>query len=466
MITANRPLARVIGGAGFFALAFGSIIGSGWVVVLGDWLKASGPGGAVLGFAAGTVLMAIVAAAYAELLARCPRAGSEFTFILEGLGTGWAHVVGWFIGLYIVAFTAFEALALTWFLEILIPPLATGPIAYNLLGQDVPVFTLVIGISGAIVLTLFNSIGAQVAIGFQQLVTFAFIGVSAALILLGFWNGTAVNWQPLFKAPAGESLAGGILWIFAGSTLFLSGFQSAANAVEERAVATGFRTVAWSMIGAVVAAGLFYCLIILASSALRPWQELPSQALPVTAAFESALPNGLAARMVLIAATISLIKTWNALHLSASRLLLAQARSGLLPSMLQQVDPGHGIPRNAVLFVGAVTCFGVSLGRGAIIPIINMSTVCVAVTVVLCLVALLHLRGRLQGRPEFRVFGGTFVIVLAMIGASGAAVMAAVAPFSAADGMPLELKLLAGWALLGALLVAFRKFRDARGRGH
>ncbi len=416
MNSINRPLAQVIGGAGFFALAFGSIVGSGWVVVLGDWLKASGPGGAVIGFAAGTLLMAIVAAAYAELLTRCPRAGSEFTFILEGLGTGWANVVGWFIGLYIVAFTAFEALALTWFLEILIPPLATGPIAYSLLGQDVSVFTLAIGIFGAVLLTLFNSIGAQVAVGFQQLVTYAFIAVSAALILLGFWNGKSVNWQPLFEAPAGGSLAGGILWIFASSTLFLSGFQSAANAVEERAVATGIRIVAWSMIGAVVAAGVFYCMMILASSALWPWQELPAQALPVAAAFESALPDGLAARIVLIAATISLVKTWNALHLSASRLLLAQARSGLLPSALQQVEPVHGVPRNAVLFVGVMTCLGVCLGRGAIIPIINMSTVCIAATVVLCLIALLRLRHRSQGRPEFRVFGGTFVIVLAMIG--------------------------------------------------
>lgn len=466
MTIINRPLARVIGGAGFFALAFGGIVGSGWVVVLGDWLKASGPGGAVLGFAAGTVLMAIVAAAYAELLARYPRAGSEFVFIQEGLGAGWANLLGWFIGLYVVAFTAFEALALPWFLEILIPPLATGPIAYTLLGQDVPLITLAIGISGAILITLFNCIGAQVAVGFQQLVTYAFIGVSAALVLLGFRVGTPTHWQPLFAAPAGESVSGGMLWVFAGSTLFLSGFQSAANAVEERATGTGIRIVAWSMIGAVVAAGLFYCLIILAASALRPWQELPAQALPVAAAFESALPDGLAARIVLIAATVSLVKTWNALHLSASRLLLAQARSGLLPSALRNVDASHGVPRKAVLFVGAMTCFGVCLGRGAIIPIINMSTVCTAAAVVLCLIALLRLRDRSPGRPEFRVFGGTVVIVLAMIGAAGAALMAAVAPFKAADGVPLELLLLAGWAALGASLMAFRRLRDGRDPVH
>ena len=46
-------LRRSIGRAGYFSLGFGTIIGSAWIVVLGDWLGAAGPGGAVLGFLAG-----------------------------------------------------------------------------------------------------------------------------------------------------------------------------------------------------------------------------------------------------------------------------------------------------------------------------------------------------------------------------------------------------------------------------
>ena len=39
----SGQLKRLIGKPQYFALACGSIIGSGWVVVLGDWLKAVSP---------------------------------------------------------------------------------------------------------------------------------------------------------------------------------------------------------------------------------------------------------------------------------------------------------------------------------------------------------------------------------------------------------------------------------------
>lgn len=443
-VKSGPSLARAIGGAGFFTLAFGSIVGSGWVVVLGEWIAAAGPGGALIGFLAGGVLMAMVAAAYAELVARLPRAGCECTFALEGIGPRCGFITGWFLCLYIVSFTAFEAIALSWFLEMLFPALAQGPVPYRLLGHDVSLFALLLGVCGAVLLGIFNSLGAHLAVGLQRLITFAFIGLSLLLILLGFWKGDPQNWHPFFLAPEKGSLGTGIFWVFATSTLFLSGFQSAANAIEERSVGTSFRTVARAMIGGVAGAAAFYCLIILASTALVPWRDLLSQSLPVAAAFQKALPNGLASKIILIAAIISLAKTWSALHLSASRLVLAQARAGFLPAALAKVDPVHGVPRRAILFVAACTCLGVCLGRGAILPIINMSTICVTLIVVLSLIALLRVRRRQGARPGFVLAGGTPLVLVIMLGAAVAAVVAVVSPFQAATGVPLEFLMMGG----------------------
>ncbi|MBL8266292.1 MAG: hypothetical protein JNL55_07920, partial [Steroidobacter sp.] len=77
-----RPpaLLRTIGRFQYFALAFGTIVGSAWVVVLGDWLRVAGPGGASLAFIAGALLMSLLAGVYAELSARMPEAGGEFIF--------------------------------------------------------------------------------------------------------------------------------------------------------------------------------------------------------------------------------------------------------------------------------------------------------------------------------------------------------------------------------------------------
>jgi APA family basic amino acid/polyamine antiporter len=39
-----------IGRFQYLALGFGTMIGSAWVILLGDWLGKAGPGGAILGF--------------------------------------------------------------------------------------------------------------------------------------------------------------------------------------------------------------------------------------------------------------------------------------------------------------------------------------------------------------------------------------------------------------------------------
>ena len=50
-VSTDRPeLKRTISGFGFFALAFGSMIGVGWITALGGWFEQAGPVGAILAF--------------------------------------------------------------------------------------------------------------------------------------------------------------------------------------------------------------------------------------------------------------------------------------------------------------------------------------------------------------------------------------------------------------------------------
>ena len=79
-MTSTSPTAQLQRGVGarqFFTLAFGSIIGVAWVVVLGTWLDIAGPLGAVLGFALGGALMLLIGLCYAELMTTLPAAGGE-----------------------------------------------------------------------------------------------------------------------------------------------------------------------------------------------------------------------------------------------------------------------------------------------------------------------------------------------------------------------------------------------------
>ena len=50
----KRPqLQKGIGKAGLFSLAFGAMIGVGWVTAMGTWLSNAGPLGSIIAFAIG-----------------------------------------------------------------------------------------------------------------------------------------------------------------------------------------------------------------------------------------------------------------------------------------------------------------------------------------------------------------------------------------------------------------------------
>ena len=452
-------LKRGVTGPGFFALAFGTIVGSAWMVLMGEWVSPAGPGGAVLAFLGMSVLMVTIAAAYAELVARVPRAGAEFVFVEKAFGRWPGFVTGWYLTLYFIGICAFEGLALSWFLENLLPSLAGQPPLYTLLGKSVSALDLCVGLTGAVVMTALNASGATVAVGFQKVVTFTFLAASALLVVLGLSQGDPANWQPLFESAQDRSFRGGMFVMLGVAGMWLSGFQTAASAVEERAPGTSFQTVARAMMMAVATAAIFYSLIILASSSLIPWRDLNSGALPVAAAFDHALAGGVATKGILLVAMASLLKTWNAMHLSATRVILAQARAGFLPAGLAHVDPGSGAPRRAALLVGGFACLGVMAGRGAISPIISMGTMCTTAIAAVALFALMRLRAMDRGSeaPAFVLPGGKPLLIAIAVGAIIVASAAIATPFGLTDGMPVEIWLMIGWLVVGGGMVMLRR---------
>jgi amino acid transporter len=406
-------LRRVVGGSGFFALAFGSIVGSGWVVVLGDWLKSAGPGGTLVGFGLGAATTVLIALCYGELAGRFPRAGAEFLYVIEIFGFRAGFFVAWYLTLYAIAVCAFEGVALGWVLRTLWPGLDIAT-AYRFLGANVTWGALAVGVIGTLLISAVHYAGAQFAIRFQTFVTFGFILTSAVLIAIALSLGSTQNLRPMFPGAPGMK-TNGILWIFATSAFFLNGWQTALHAIEERRATTTIGGAMGGTVGAILTAALFYSLLVVAAGSAVPWRELPRQDLPAVAAFRSL--NGSLGTVLLVAAGVSLTKTWSAMVWVASRLVFAQARSGLLPAMFLRVAPGSGVPRAAVVAVALVTLLGILAGRGAVVPIVNMVSTCVALSIILCLVALLRIRRNGGAPSRFAVPGGTPTIIAALIGA-------------------------------------------------
>jgi basic amino acid/polyamine antiporter, APA family len=445
----STQLRGAIGRGGFFTLAFGAVVGSGWVVVLGEWLKAAGPLGVVLGFVAGGVAMILIALCYGELASRFAHAGGEFLYTLNALGPFPAFLVGWFLTLYSVAVCVFEAIALAWMARTLMPGIALG-VAYHVAGAPVSWDALLIGVVTALGLGALHYQGAKSAIRFQNTVTSAFIAVIIVLILGGLLWGKAANLEPLVAAAPGHHWVGGSIWIFSTCAFFLNGWQAGLHAIEERRVSMSARSAILSMCAAIGAAAVFYSAVVLAASMALPWRTLVAKELPAAAAFGALGFGGLLGTLVLVAAIVSLTKTWSAMIWIASRVLFAQARHGLLPGRMAEVDPRSGVPRNSIVFVTLLTLIGLALGRSAILPIVNMVSICLALSIILCLLVLLRRRHTGHELPPFTVPGGTRMILLALACATLMVGVALVEPLIEGGGkIPPEWILLGLWGAAG-----------------
>ncbi len=444
-----EKLRRVVGGSGFFTLAFGAIVGSGWVIVLGEWLREAGPGGAVLAFALGAIVMMLIALCYGELAARFPRAGAEFLYMLETFGPDAAFIMAWYLTLYAVAACAFEGIALGWVVSAMWPRLNFG-VAYTVFGAQVSWAAITVGVVGTVVVGGLHFQGGAWAIRFQNLVTYGFIIISALLIVIAVALGNTANLQPLFPNAPGHGWRGGAVWIFASCAFFLNGWQTALHAIEERRSATTPRRAVVSMLAAVAAAALFYAALVVAVSMALPWQRLVGSDLPAVAAFRALPGAGALGTVLLGAAAVSLAKTWSAMMWVASRLLYAQARCGLLPARLIGLHPHSGAPRAAIVVVMLISLAGILAGRGLVVPIVDMVSTCIALSFILCLAVLLRVRRVQSAEGIFRVPGGRPTILLALAGALAMVGIAVGRPLlDHSSGLPLEWIMLLSWGAIG-----------------
>ncbi len=430
-------------------------------MVLGTWLDVAGPLGAVLGFALGGALMLLIGLCYAELMTTLPAAGGEVVYAYYIYGVEVSFVVGWFLALVYAAVTAFEAISLAWVLEALLPG-SQGPVLYSVLGADVTLGSLIIGVVTMFLLIMLNYRGTHAVTRFQDLFTFALIAAAALFLIAGIGWGTVENLRPVFQTGGSRPAWTGVLWVFATSPLWFSGFQVVTQVMEERAPGTSPKSVGWMVLMAIGMALIFYWLVIIAAAMAAPRDELLGARLPLVTAMEAAFGNRVMAQVVLLAAVFGILTTWNAVIVVGARLLFSMGRAAMIPSTLGRVHPRFGSPALAVLLIGAVGTVGVFLGRNALVPIVNIGASCFAFTFVISAWGVVRLR-RTEPHLErpYRVPGGIATAVLATGGAGFVLVYSLYETFAAADGgIPLEWIVLVAWGALGVgFWLAARRIR-------
>ena len=448
------PVVRLRGNIGFFqylALGFGTIIGSAWVILLGDWLIKAGPGGAIFGFACGGAVMVVVGACYAELTTLIPHAGSEFIYAYEVYGRRVAFVVGWFLALYLVSVTIFEGLALAWIVEVALPSWLS-PGAQGVVAAKVSSLGLSVSVACALTILGLNYCGARRAVVLHSILTYGFLATVIVVLSDLLIHGRLGNALPAFATVNDAPWWVGSAAIFAFSAYALMGFQTIPQTVEERSERIGLKSVASAMIASIVAAAVFYCLIVFCVSVARPWRSLVTTPFPVVTA-TLFLPQGHLLAIALLAATVaSLFKTWNGIFMQAARLLVAMSRVGMVPQKIARLDGRFQSPAGALVIVAVLNICGLFLGKAAIQPIADMAAMMLTLAYIMCCATVLLMRR--QGKVGlYRVPGGLPVIVAGAVGSGIMAAAALIAPFWEQKGrVPLEWKLLGIWSVLGIII--------------
>ena len=153
-------LARKLRLVDYFALGFGVMVGTAWLVVMDDILNRGGPLGAALGFAAGALILLPIGFVYGQLVRQIPDAAGEAAYVAKFFPPAVSFATGWMMFLSYLLTCPFEALAAGRISGYLFPSLNTMEL-YRLGGYPVYLPHVLIGLNLTLFLTWLNYRGIQ-----------------------------------------------------------------------------------------------------------------------------------------------------------------------------------------------------------------------------------------------------------------------------------------------------------------
>src|SRR5499427_9908128 len=182
----------------YFTFGFGTMIGVGWLVLMDDWLARGGPGGGMLGFLAGGLLLFPIANTYGRLVQRIRDAGAEIAYTETVFPPFVSFAAGWTMILSYAIVCPWEAVATGNLLARVFPSLNTHQL-YVVAGSPIYAPRVAVGLALTVLIVIVNYRGIKPSGLFQDVMTFGLLAIFAVFTLLGFARGSSANMQPLFS---------------------------------------------------------------------------------------------------------------------------------------------------------------------------------------------------------------------------------------------------------------------------
>jgi APA family basic amino acid/polyamine antiporter len=366
-------LARKLRLHDYFALAFGTMVGAGWLVLMDDWLGRGGPAGAILGFLFGGIILLPVGYVYGQWVKRLPDAAGEAAYTAQVFPPIVSYFTGWMMLLAYFIVCPWEAVAVGKIAAYILPSLNRMQL-YSVGGQPVYLPRLILGIVLTLFLGVLNYRGIRLSANFQKIMTSMVLLILVILAAISTTRGAPANFHPLFQATPFVS----ILLTLQIVPYFMTGFESVPKYAEESNPDFRQKNYMKAIAMALGVGAVFYAVSIAAVAYVAPWQSLLGKRFATAIAFERGVGTRWPVDLILIMAMFGLFQCFNGNFVASSRLLFAFGRRRTIPAGFGTVHQIFQTPSVAILgiTIGTIACL--LLGDAILVPVSEVGSMAAA----------------------------------------------------------------------------------------
>ena len=467
MLVSNREseFSKVLNAGDVLVVAFGAMIGWGWVVSSGQWITSGGVLGTVLGFIIGGIMIYFVGLCYAELTTAMPKCGGEHVFSYKAFGSIGAYICTWSIILSYIGVVCYEAVSFPTILQYVFPKIARGYL-YSVGGFDIYFTWLLIAIGMALLILFLNIIGMKKAARFQKILTCVIAAVGIALVAGAAYSGNVNNLQnQLLVGDTNGEIIQNIAKVAIMTPFFLFGFDVIPQAAEE--INVPLKKLGKMMILSIIMAVSFYVLVVLVGGYVMNAGQIKTSMSSATGlvtadAMGVAFNNANMAKVLIIGGLCGIVTSWNSFLIGGSRALYSMSVSYMLPRKFAVLHKKYNTPVNSLLLIGALSVISPFFGRSMLVWIVDAGNF--ACCFAYCIVSLSFIvlrRKEADMRRPYKVKHYKFVGIVAVI-MSGTMSAMYIIPETNCTLVWQEWVIVGGWILLGIIMayISKKKYGD------
>ncbi len=439
-------------------IAFGAMIGWGWVVSSGEWIKQAGVLGTALGFIIGGTMIYFVGLVYSELTTALPKEG-VFGFCNHAYGHYIAGICMWILILSYVGVVCFEACSFATVIQYLFPGFMKGYL-YTVSGFDIYASWLLLSIITCILIIVINVRGIKTAAVIQTILTIIIAGVGVLLIASSVLNGDMSNiHNQVFAKGTHQDIIKNTLSIAVVAPFFLFGFDVIPQAAEE--INVPLKKLGNILVLSIILAVAFYTLVVFSIGYVMNSSQIEIEykttGLVAAKAMAVAFNSHNMAKVLILGGVCGILTSWNSFLIGGSRAIYSLSKSGLFPRRFSKIHPKYQTPQNAILLIGVLSIISTFFGRVMLTWVANVASFACCIAYFIVSISYIALRIKEPNMPRpFKIKYGTLVGIIASI-LSMMLCLLYIIPGTGCTLKPQEWKIIIVWLAIGIMMLLLKK---------